>query len=973
MTSNREVICSHFGPGNVRAKWGVGLLLLGGWTLLSSGSPVEAAVANISNGACVTSDVVVTATTLWSCSVRSSNGGAATVTNVKSTVSGAPDEAALGTSLSTRIGSKALLIGDMTTTASEADSVAIGNNARVTAIGAVNDTSGIAGQRGVAIGLNASTTMASSIAVGYGAIVQNTPASTRAPTSAIAIGTAAAAMGNRSIAIGSQAGSTNSNGFDNVVVGIASGQNTQPVMAANNAGVVVNASNNAAFGVNTGNNVTGGSNSAFGAGAGNNVGANTDSTKSNCLFSPYYCYGGGGNGTNNVALGNGAGNSVYGALNAGIGWRAGTAVNGFNNTGIGPLAGFTVTGSGNVGIGSFGGAYVTGRKNTAVGNSAGANVKGDANTAIGDGAGGYVNGTGNLAMGQDAGAGSSSTALTVDRSTAIGQRAIAYGNDALALGTNAVAGVSGQNSNVVNSIAIGNGSISAGIGSVALGAGTQAATGSVAIGDGATATGLRSVSIGYGNIVSGDGSGAFGDPNIVTGSGSYALGNNNAVNANNTFVVGNNVTVPAGLDGAVVLGNNSTVSSAVSVPSGVINGTTYTYAGGTPAAGDVVSVGSDSAPRQIQNVAAGRVTSTSTDAVNGSQLFATNQAIENVGVGMNSLGTSVASVFGGASTYDPITNRVTAGFTIGGVSYGSVQDALRVVNTSATAGWNLRTNGDTPSNVGAGGNVQFLNGQNIAIMRSGTDITIATNPNLIADSLTLSSGQILNATGLNMNGTKVTNLTAGAVTATSTDAINGSQLYSTNQMITTLGKAAVRYKLDATGEKTNTVELVGGDPNVPVLISNVAAGVARTDAVNVGQLDDGIQRTAADSRAYADNRAIWAVEQSNAYTDQAATRTLKQANDYTDYKFGQLNGEIADVRGEARQAAAIGLAAASLRYDDRPGKVSVSVGGGYWRGRGATAFGAGYTSENGRVRANLSGTTADGKWGVGAGLSFTLN
>lgn len=82
---------------------------------------------------------------------------------------------------------------------------------------------------------------------------------------------------------------------------------------------------------------------------------------------------------------------------------------------------------------------------------------------------------------------------------------------------------------------------------------------------------------------------------------------------------------------------------------------------------------------------------------------------------------------------------------------------------------------------------------------------------------------------------------------------------------------------------------------------------------------------------------------------------------------------MGEIRSEARTAAAIGLAAASLRYDDRPGKLSVAMGGGYWRSETALAFGAGYTSENGRVRANLSGTFADGDVGVGAGLSFTLN
>jgi autotransporter adhesin len=100
---------------------------------------------------------------------------------------------------------------------------------------------------------------------------------------------------------------------------------------------------------------------------------------------------------------------------------------------------------------------------------------------------------------------------------------------------------------------------------------------------------------------------------------------------------------------------------------------------------------------------------------------------------------------------------------------------------------------------------------------------------------------------------------------------------------------------------------------------------------------------------------------------------IDTANDYTDQKFGKLNREMGSIRSEARAAAAIGLAAASLRYDDRPGKLSVAMGGGFWRSEGALAFGAGYTSEDGRVRANLSGTVADGDVGVGAGLSFTLN
>lgn len=100
---------------------------------------------------------------------------------------------------------------------------------------------------------------------------------------------------------------------------------------------------------------------------------------------------------------------------------------------------------------------------------------------------------------------------------------------------------------------------------------------------------------------------------------------------------------------------------------------------------------------------------------------------------------------------------------------------------------------------------------------------------------------------------------------------------------------------------------------------------------------------------------------------------VAEANNYTDRRFTQLSGEIGEVRGEARQAAAIGLAAASLRFDSQPGKLSVAFGGGFWRSEGALAFGAGYTSEDGRVRANLTGTAAGGHLGAGAGLSITLN
>ena len=134
---------------------------------------------------------------------------------------------------------------------------------------------------------------------------------------------------------------------------------------------------------------------------------------------------------------------------------------------------------------------------------------------------------------------------------------------------------------------------------------TATGTGSTGLGIDNTVTGDYSTAIGYKNNVSGNKSGAFGDPNVVTGNGSYAFGNDNTINGNNNFVLGNNITIGSGIQNSVALGNNSTVSSS-----------------------NEVSVGSATQKRKITNVADGDVSATSTDAVNGRQLY---KAMQNSG------------------------------------------------------------------------------------------------------------------------------------------------------------------------------------------------------------------------------------------------------------------------------------------------------------------------------------------------------
>ena len=170
-------------------------------------------------------------------------------------------------------------------------------------------------------------------------------------------------------------------------------------------------------------------------------------------------------------------------------------------------------------------------------------------------------------------------------------------------------------------------------------------TNAVAIGFNSVVTGNDSISIGTGNRVTGNNSGAFGDPSTVSGQGSYSVGNNNTVATNDTFVLGNEVKHT--VENSAILGAKSTArggngsktgtlrnlkqdgtqgASTTAGSTGTVSTATVgymTYGGfqGEKADG-VVSVGAAGNERRIQNVAAGEISKTSTDAINGSQLYA---------------------------------------------------------------------------------------------------------------------------------------------------------------------------------------------------------------------------------------------------------------------------------------------------------------------------------------------------------------
>lgn len=498
-------------------------------------------------------------------------------------------------------------------------------------------------------------------------------------------------------------------------------------------------------------------------------------------------------------------------------------------------------------------------------------------------------------------------------------------------------------------------------------------------------------------MVNGDNGIGIGNGAIVDqlAPGGTAIGQNAHVMLADGVALGTNSTA-AGVQ-SVALGAGATSNHINSVALGAQSITTVgaqtNYAGFGIAAlqnsAGEVSFGSAGAERKLTNVAAG---SADTDAVNVSQL--------------KGLGTNITNLIGGGTTINPDGTVTGPTYKIQGGSYTTVYDGFTAVDnalTNITNGGGIKyfhANSTLADSIASGTDSVSIGPESVA---SGTDSvaaghgSTATGTGAVAlgqgaqannaNDVALGSGSVTEAavgtSGTTIRGTRydfagtapvgtvsvgadgaertVTNVAAGRISADSTDAINGSQLHATNTAIEDLqggigniNDSAVFYDLNPDGSKKNSITLQGGDLNAPVVISNVGRGVRDTDAVNVAQLN----QSSADARSYTDNRANYAID---------------TANDYTDQKFGQLNREMGGIRSEARAAAAIGLAAASLRYDDRPGKLSVAMGGGFWRSEGALAFGAGYTSEEGRVRANLSGTVADGDVGVGAGLSFTLN
>ncbi|MDD9749922.1 YadA-like family protein [Escherichia albertii] len=455
--------------------------------------------------------------------------------------------------------------------------------------------------------------------------------------------------------------------------------------------------------------------------------------------------------------------------------------------------------------------------------------------AIGKGAiataGAPGSGTSSVAVGQEANSGLGSTALGY-KSNATGERSVALGQVTVATGSRAIAIGSAAKATKDFTIALGN---------------TAQANSdyAMALGKDTNATGLYSLAIGYNSKTSKDNAIALGNGSKSDGINAIAIGDGSA----------------SGGDNSLALGSQSKVTANNSVALG---------AGSVAATDDTVSVGNSTTQRKIVNMDKGEISNTSTEAINGSQLYAISK--------------SVSDRLGGGSSVNTNGTINAPSYVLKSGAYNNVGAALTGIDED-TLHWNSTSNkfsashGSSTTNIitnvadgnVAAGSTDAINGSQLKatkddVAANTTSITnlsndVADNTTNITnlqdavdglgdDALQWDNGKTAFSAAHGASTTsKITNVADGSLAAGSTDAVNGSQLKTTNDNVTTntTNITTLQDAVDGLGDDAlqwdngKTAFSASHGTSTTSKITNVTAGAltaASTDAINGSQLYD---------------------------------------------------------------------------------------------------------------------------------------
>ena len=476
--------------------------------------------------------------------------------------------------------------------------------------------------------------------------------------------------------------------------------------------------------------------------------------------------------------------------------------------------------------------------------------------AIALGRSSVASGTDSLAFGRQSLA-SAANAIAIGAETEAAENATAIGNNAKAKGTNGMAMGFGSLADKVNTIALGNGSQALADNAIAIGQGNKAdGVDAIALGNGSQSRGLNTIALGTASNATGDKSLALGSNSSANGINSVALGADSIADLDNTVSVGNSslkrkiVNVKNGaiksdsydaINGSQLYAISDSVAkrlgggAAVDVDDGTVTAPTYNLKNGSKnnvgaalavldentlqwdqTKGKYSAAHGTSSPTAsvITDVADGTISASSKDAVNGSQLKATNDDVEantaNIATNTSNIATNTANIATNTTNITNLTdsvgdlqadallwNETKKAFS---AAHGqdttskitNVKDAdLTADSTDAVNGSQLKTTNDA---VATNTTNIANNTSNIATNTTNISNLTETVTNLGEDALKWDKDNgVFTAAHGNNTASKITNILDGTVTATSSDAINGSQLYDLSSNIATYfgGNASV--------------------------------------------------------------------------------------------------------------------------------------------------------------------------------------
>ena len=622
-------------------------------------------------------------------------------------------------------------------------------------------------------------------------------------------------------------------------------------------------------------------------------------------------------------------------------------------------------------------ANATGVLATAVGRNSKALAK--SASALGDSASASAWGATAVGVGASAKANNSiavgSQAVTEGQeSTALGRRSYAGAQSATALGT-------GANASAIVSTAVGNGAKASAVQAAALGNEAKATgSSSTAIGVRSNSAGSSAIAVGTNSAASANNAVSIGTGSKATGSESTAIGYASKAEGVNSMAMGRESS--ATHENSVALGSYSVSKAEKSVKEATVGTTTYNGFAGTAPKG-TVSVGTKGRERQIVNVAAGEISATSTDAINGSQLYAVASKISSAA--------NPAVVEAGKNvTVDVKTN--TNGQTVYTVSSKDFQPAIDA--NKAKIAENAKAISTNTADIRSAEKLIDMNAKDIAantnyikaveqklpVVTAGknTTVDISTDANGKV-TYTVNSADYQPAIDKNTKGiadnTKAIESNKAKIADVEAEAKRHTVIEAGHNMEVTSSKdenGATVYKVATSKDiGVNSLTVYNG-PKITkdgidarnTKIKNVTAGEDDNDAVNVSQLNQVKARQDAQSRALKQVRRT--VINHGARLTNVENRVTGLEN-----KVDRLDQDVKKNRKRADAGIAAVAAMANIPQVYLPGKSGVGVGVGYKHGQSSVAVGYSRTSDSGHHIIKLSaGVDTQKDVTVGAGYMY---